>query len=113
MQITAAMKKCLLLVLLVLHGCVSDDADYSDETWASATDDSPAELEDASLNEDVTPAPVDTDDTEDLTEVDDDAMAAEPDDLAAMATKHYQNAVADNCADPGVIRVATATGVEF
>jgi beta-xylosidase len=112
LQSTAAMKKCLLLVAVIaLHGCLSDD--YSDETWSSGGDDSQAELEDASLNEDVTPAPVDTDDTDDLAEVDDDTLATEPDDLVAMATKHYQNSVADNCADPGVIRVATANGVEF
>jgi beta-xylosidase len=86
----------LFVAIALLHGCVDDDDS--------------AVLEDPSQGEDATEPPLDTDDSSDVTEVDD--MLDEPDDLPydLELAKTYKNPVVTSCADPGVIRTG---GPEF
>lgn len=93
-----------------------DDAD--DPGWLEATDpDVPAELEDASLEEE--PGEL-------LDLVDDAADPAEPDELAEpleageadlasalAAAAQYRNPVGPGCADPGVVKISGADGPTF
>ncbi|MGZ3425361.1 MAG: glycoside hydrolase family 43 protein [Polyangia bacterium] len=114
-----------MMVLFAPFGCAPHDAvsvdDYSDEAWSAATahDEAAAELEDAATNEDPT-APSDV--------ISDDADPAETDDVATddgleplaptmlelvARPGQYQNPVASNCADPGVIRIGGPDGPTF
>ena len=115
-----------MIVLFAACGCttggvVSSADDYSDEAWSAftASDDSPAELEDAAFEEDATEPPDLVSDEADPAEVDDVTTDPEPEvlpptsiELAAGAGQ-YQNPVASNCADPGVIRIDGANGPTF
>ena len=93
------------VLAVVVAGCAT-----SDDEWTEATDPGIAELEDAAaLDDGIAPADLVSDDA-DPAEVDDDAVIDAP--------RTYQNAVASNCADPGVIRhgttfVAACTGNGF
>lgn len=94
-----------LCVLILLAGCLAED-DYSDPAWSDASDDSTAELEDASQQEDLAEPPDAVDDTADETELDD--VAADEAEVETIAkVGQFQNPVASSCADPGVIRVGT------
>src|SRR5438270_11542554 len=94
-----------LAVALVAHACTVGDAndEYTDPAWdESQYQISPAaEVDDPAATEDVTDPPEATNDDADATEVDD----IPPDLAPAVATATFQNPVASNCADPGVIRV--------
>jgi arabinan endo-1,5-alpha-L-arabinosidase len=109
------MRWILFACVIVGHGCTLDrDDNYSDEAWKDVEQgDVTAELEDAAAAEDTTAPPLETDDMDDPNEVDD-VPLPESDDVTAIARAgQYRNAIASNCADPGVIRVAGANGPTF
>lgn len=110
----------VLSAALLGHGCTVGDVpadEYTDPAWQESSGgiDFAAEVEDPAASEDLTNPPDATDDTDDLAEVDDVATDIEQAVTAAAAVSagHYQNPVASNCADPGVIRVDAADGPTF
>lgn len=113
------------VALLAAAACVpfADDPelepeDDDDPAWLVATDpDVPAELEDASLDEDPAEGLDVVDDSLDPAESDELVEAAEPadGDIAGViaAAARYRNPLGPSCADPGVIKIAGADGPMF
>ncbi len=112
------MRSTLLSLVLVVGSCaVTAEDDFSDEAWADASDPGTAELESAAQDEDLTDPPDAVDDAADPNEQDDLSGELEPEQTAELTliakAGQFQNPIASNCSDPGVIRVSGADGPTF